>query len=90
MRCTGASHSRRQRTGGDVGWRSGMAGHPLCRSQGAPHQCLGQSLVRVQVQVALETLLRRLPGLRLIVPFEELRFNEVGAVYGLPELPVAW
>ena len=54
------------------------------------HQCLGQSLARVELQVALETLLRRLPDLRLAVPFEELRFNEVGAVYGVHELPVAW
>ena len=54
------------------------------------HQCLGQSLARVELQVALETQLRRLPDLRLAVPFEELRFNEVGAVYGVHELPVAW
>lgn len=54
------------------------------------HQCLGQSLARVELQVALETQLRRLPGLRLAVPFEELRFNEVGAVYGVHELPVEW
>jgi cytochrome P450 len=54
------------------------------------HQCLGQSLARVELQVFLETLLRRLPGLRLAVPFGELRFNESGAVYGLRELPVAW
>jgi len=54
------------------------------------HQCLGQSLARVQLQIALETLLRRLPGLRLNVAFDELRFNEDGAVFGVDELPVAW
>ena len=54
------------------------------------HQCLGQSLARVELQVALETLLRRLPGLRLNVAFDELRFKEDGAVYGVHELPVAW
>jgi cytochrome P450 len=54
------------------------------------HQCLGQSLARVELQVVLDTLLRRLPGLRLGIPFEELRFNEAGAVYGIDELPIAW
>src|ERR1700743_1081006 len=54
------------------------------------HQCLGQSLARVELQVFLETLLRRLPGLRLAVPVGALWFNESGAVYGLRELPVAW
>ena len=54
------------------------------------HQCLGQSLARVQLQIALESLLRRLPGLRLNVAFDELRFNEDGAVFGVDELPVAW
>jgi hypothetical protein len=36
--------------------------------------------------VALPTLLRRLPGLRL----EELRLRHDMAVYGVRELPVAW
>ncbi|MGW0475692.1 cytochrome P450 [Streptomyces coeruleorubidus] len=54
------------------------------------HQCLGQSLARMELQVALPTLLRRLPGLRLAVPLEELRLRHDMAVYGVRELPVAW
>ena len=54
------------------------------------HQCLGQSLAGVELQVILDTLIRRLPGLRLAVPFGELQFNESGAAYGLEELPVQW
>lgn len=54
------------------------------------HQCLGVQLARVELQVALGTLLRRLPGLRLDVGIDELRFKEDGAVYGIHELPVAW
>ncbi|MCC9305635.1 cytochrome P450 [Kitasatospora sp. RB6PN24] len=54
------------------------------------HQCLGQPLARVELQVALATLLRRLPGLRLTVPFEEVRFRSSALIYGLHELPVAW
>jgi cytochrome P450 len=54
------------------------------------HQCLGQALARVELQVAIESLLRRLPTLRLNVGFDDLRFKEDGAVYGVHELPVAW
>ncbi|MDH6114214.1 cytochrome P450 [Kitasatospora sp. MAP12-15] len=54
------------------------------------HQCLGQPLARAELQIVLETLLRRLPQLRLAVPFEELKFREEALVYGLKELPVAW
>jgi cytochrome P450 len=54
------------------------------------HQCLGLHLARVELQVALESLLRRLPALRLNVGVDDLRFKEDGAVYGVHELPVAW
>jgi cytochrome P450 len=54
------------------------------------HQCLGVQLARVELQVALGTLLRRLPGLRVDVGIDELRFKEDGAIYGVHELPVAW
>jgi cytochrome P450 len=54
------------------------------------HQCLGQPLARAELQIALETLLRRLPGLRVTVPEEELVFRGESVVYGLDSLPVAW
>ncbi|MFI6693631.1 cytochrome P450 [Streptomyces sp. NPDC050433] len=54
------------------------------------HQCLGQSLARVELQEALPALLRRLPDLRLAVPLEEVRFRHDMVVYGVHELPVAW
>ncbi|RAG87567.1 cytochrome P450 [Streptacidiphilus pinicola] len=54
------------------------------------HQCLGQPLARLELQIALETLIRRLPELRLAVPVEELRFRTDTVVYGVEELPVAW
>ncbi|MFC1436090.1 cytochrome P450 [Streptacidiphilus sp. N1-3] len=54
------------------------------------HQCLGQPLARLELQIALETLLRRLPGLRLAVPFEEIEFRPDMAVYGVKALPVTW
>ncbi|MFF5075513.1 cytochrome P450 [Actinoplanes sp. NPDC000266] len=54
------------------------------------HQCLGQSLARVELQVAYGTLYRRLPGLALAVPFEEVEFAMEGVAYGLKSLPVTW
>ncbi len=54
------------------------------------HQCLGQPLARVELQVALETALRRLPNLELAVPLEELPFRDEMVVYGVHSLPVRW
>ena len=54
------------------------------------HQCLGQPLARAELQIALELLLDRLPGLRLAVPFEEVPFRHEMLVYGVHSLPVAW
>jgi cytochrome P450 len=53
------------------------------------HQCLGANLARVEMQVAFSTLARRLPGLRLAVPADELRFKDAD-IYGMKELPVTW
>lgn len=54
------------------------------------HQCLGQPLARVELQIAVETLLRRLPDLRLAIPFEDVRFRHDMGIYGVHALPVAW
>ncbi|NUW46964.1 cytochrome P450 [Nonomuraea rhodomycinica] len=54
------------------------------------HSCLGQALARTELQVVLEVLLRRLPGLELAVPVEELRRVEGLAVGGLQTVPVRW
>ena len=55
-----------------------------------PHSCLGQALARTELQVVLETLLRRLPTLELAVPAEELERLEGLLVGGLREVPVRW
>ncbi|MFD5086806.1 cytochrome P450 [Kitasatospora sp. NPDC058201] len=54
------------------------------------HQCLGQPLARAELQIALATLFRRLPGLRLAVPESELDFRTEAVIYGLRSLPVSW
>ncbi len=54
------------------------------------HQCIGQNLARVELQIALGSLVRRLPGLQLAVPPEELKFRNDQEIYGIHELPVRW
>ncbi|MFJ4217893.1 cytochrome P450, partial [Streptomyces hydrogenans] len=54
------------------------------------HQCLGQNLARAELEIALGTLLRRLPGLRLAAPAEEIPFKPGDTIQGMLELPVAW
>ncbi|MGA8115354.1 MAG: cytochrome P450 [Actinocatenispora sp.] len=53
------------------------------------HQCLGQSLARIEVELALGSLFRRMPGLRLAVPVDRIPV-EAGLLGGLAELPVVW
>ena len=55
-----------------------------------PHQCLGQNLARLELEIVFNTLFRRIPALRLAVPADELRFKDDATVYGLHELPVTW
>jgi cytochrome P450 len=54
------------------------------------HYCLGAPLARLEGQVALGTLLRRLPDLHLNVNQEELRWRPGLILHGLQELPVAF
>ncbi|MFF9568405.1 cytochrome P450 [Streptomyces sp. NPDC014685] len=54
------------------------------------HQCLGQNLARAEMEIALRTLCRRLPGLRLAVPAEEVPFKPGDTIQGLIEMPVTW
>ncbi|MEW2031117.1 cytochrome P450 [Streptomyces roseifaciens] len=54
------------------------------------HHCLGAPLARMELQVAIGTLLTRFPDLRLAVPAEEVRWN-TGSIWRFPlALPVAW
>ncbi|MER6582789.1 cytochrome P450 [Nonomuraea sp. NPDC001023] len=54
------------------------------------HQCLGQPLARLELQVAYGTLYRRVPTLALATEFEKIPFKHDGQVYGVYELPVTW
>ncbi|MFD5315943.1 cytochrome P450 [Streptomyces sp. NPDC127098] len=54
------------------------------------HQCLGQPLARLELQVVYGTLYRRVPTLRLAADVDRLPFKHDGSVYGVHELPVTW
>jgi cytochrome P450 len=54
------------------------------------HHCLGAQLARMELQEAFHGLLGRVPGLRLAVPAEQLRFKPGMVVHSLRELPVNW
>lgn len=54
------------------------------------HQCLGQNLVRVEMEIAYRKLFERIPTLELAVPLDELAFKYDGILFGLHELPVRW
>ena len=60
----------------------------LALGQGA-HYCLGAPLARLEGQIAIDTLLRRAPDLRLTVPPEALRWRRGLILRGLERLPVA-
>jgi cytochrome P450 len=54
------------------------------------HFCLGAPLARLEAEIALTTLFRRLPNLRLAVPAEMLTYRAVPLFRSLASLPVAW
>ena len=62
---------------------------PLAFGHGI-HSCIAKFLSRVELQVALLTLITRIPTLALAKPADELRFRDGAIVYSLRELPVTW
>jgi cytochrome P450 len=65
------------------------AAHHLTFSFGI-HQCLGQSLARLELQIAFATLAQKLPNLRLAQPLEDIEFMALGLAYGPRSLLVEW
>ncbi|MEU5207708.1 cytochrome P450 [Streptomyces sp. NPDC020742] len=53
------------------------------------HQCLGQPLARVELQVVYGTLYRRIPTLRLATTLDQITFKN-SLAYGVSALPVSW
>ncbi len=61
----------------------------LTFGQGA-HYCLGSGLARAELQIAIETLIRRFPTLRLDIPLAEVPRHTGRLVHGVSRLPVSW
>jgi cytochrome P450 len=64
-------------------------GHQLAFGYGI-HYCLGAPLARLEGELAIGTLLRRFPDLRLAVPAAELTWSRALFVHRLNELPLAF
>lgn len=56
---------------------------------GGAHYCLGARLARIELETALETLLRRLPAL-CIDRLDDLQWRPTFTVRGLESLPATW
>jgi cytochrome P450 len=54
------------------------------------HNCLGQHLARLELEVVFTTLFKRIPGLRLAIGVEELAIRESGVIHGVEAVPVTW
>ena len=54
------------------------------------HHCLGAQLARAVMKAGFSALLRRLPGLRLAVPGDEISYGEDMVFYGVHALSVSW
>jgi cytochrome P450 len=54
------------------------------------HQCVGQPLARMELQVVYGTLFQRIPTMELAVDPSELRYKTEAIVSGIRELPVKW
>jgi cytochrome P450 PksS len=52
------------------------------------HYCVGAPLARMEGQIAINTLLRRMPDLRLAVPRQKLRHRAGMGLLGLESLPL--
>ena len=68
----------------------GRAENPHIAFGHGVHHCLGAPLARLELRMAVGTLVRRLPGLRLAVPAEEVPWRSDRLVRGVQALPVAW
>ena len=49
-----------------------------------PHHCLGWRLAELQVGIAIEELIRRIPDFRVVGPVRRLRSNFIGGIKSLP------
>ncbi|MFI7544659.1 cytochrome P450 [Actinoplanes sp. NPDC049599] len=54
------------------------------------HQCIGQNLARLELELVFREIPRRLPGLRLAIPAAQVRTSVTGPLERVESLPVTW
>ncbi|AOS63697.1 cytochrome P450 [Actinoalloteichus hymeniacidonis] len=54
------------------------------------HQCVGQNIARLELAIAIGTLLDRIPTLRAAVPLHSVRFRNDGIAFGPERVLVTW
>jgi cytochrome P450 len=54
------------------------------------HNCIGQPLARMELQIAIGALIERIPGLHPLLPLDQLKFHSRLAIYGVESLPVGF
>jgi cytochrome P450 PksS len=84
-----ANHDGRAFTDPDTFDPSRLDNRHLSFGLGA-HYCLGAPLARLEGRIAFQTLLTRLPGLRLAFPEAGLVWRTQPIMRGLRRLPVTW
>ncbi|MFF4082595.1 cytochrome P450 [Streptomyces sp. NPDC001777] len=64
--------------------------HPTLAFGGGQHYCLGVSLARAELRLALHRLAARFPGLRLTVPADTVEWRASALTRNPRHLPVTW
>ncbi|MFF7312024.1 cytochrome P450 [Streptomyces sp. NPDC008137] len=68
----------------------GRTPNPHLALGNGPHYCTGAVLARLQTELLLETLLNRLPDLRLAVPADQVEWRRRTMIRGPRTLPCTW
>jgi cytochrome P450 len=54
------------------------------------HVCIGGTLAKIELEIALERLFNRLPDLALAASLDEIPFRHDMLIYGVHSLPITW
>jgi cytochrome P450 len=68
----------------------GRADRPQLTFSTGRHFCVGAPLARAELQIAIESMLRRFPDLRLAIPADELQRKDDPFFQTFIEVPLAW
>jgi cytochrome P450 len=55
-----------------------------------PHTCIGATLAKTELEIALHRLLTRLPHLALATSLDHIPFRDDIMIYGVHRLPITW